>query len=89
MVTIVKNWKKKLSKLALVQMYTTRLDNPPNHTRGRRTFACASSGHQHLDQVDSTSAKRAWVQKIVADLATTATAVVGLRNLSRKKPAFS
>ena len=47
-------------------------------------FACSGSGHQHLDQVDSTSAKRARVQKIVDYLVTTTTAVVGLHNLSRK-----
>ena len=47
-------------------------------------FACSGSGHQHLDQVDSTSAKRAHVQKIVDYLVTTTTSVVGLHNLSRK-----
>ena len=79
-----KNWTKNCIKLALVHMHTTRLENLPNHTRDRRTFACSSSGHQHLDQVDSTRAKRARVQKIVDYLVTTTTAVVGLHNLSRK-----
>ena len=78
-----KNWTKNCIKFALVHMHKTRLENLPNHTRDRRTFACASSRHQHLDQVDSTRAESARVQKIVEDLAVTATAV-GLRILSSK-----
>ena len=33
-----KNWTKNCIKLALVHMYTTRLENLPNHTRDRQKF---------------------------------------------------